>query len=164
MIGYLLDERDDIAAFHSLIEEHLREGDLVISPASKTDLQHPAVRDQACGAPAEQCVAVAEDDIWGRTGEAVRKVVDLPLQRLEAIDPDYARHLEETPHRAEATRTWRDSSTIRMQPRSYRISRPPRTARRWTNSARNQQGHEEADSIGIQGNAARGALPHGSGS
>jgi hypothetical protein len=103
VIGYLLDEKDEIRAFEGLIKEHLRGGDLVISAARKTDLRNPAVRDQACfGAPEEQCVAVAEDDISGRTGEAVRELADLALQRLRLIDPDYARQLEET-HRTEAT-------------------------------------------------------------
>jgi hypothetical protein len=103
IIGYFLDEKDDIRAFEGLIEEHLREGDLVISPASEADLRNPAVRDQACfGAPAEQCVAIAADDITGRTGEVIRKLVDLALRRLTLIDSKYARDLEET-HRAEKT-------------------------------------------------------------
>jgi hypothetical protein len=158
VIGYLLDERDDIAAFRSLIEEHLREGDLVISPASKTDLQHPAVRDQACfGAPAEQCVAVAEDDIWGRTGEAVRKVVDLSLQRLRLIDPDYASQLEKT-HRAEATEgvarffDYQNAASLLsgLTPAENRAA-VDRLSQKIDSAMR------EAESIGIQENAARGA-------
>ncbi len=157
VIGYLLDERDDIAAFRSLIEEHLREGDLVISPASKTDLQHPAVRDQACfGAPAEQCVAVAEDDIC-RTGEAVRKVVDLSLQRLRLIDPDYARHLEET-HRAEATEGV--AQFFDYQNAASLLSDLTPSENRAAVDQLNQEinrAMREAESIGIQENAARGA-------
>jgi len=101
IMGFLLDEPDDFP--HGLIEDHLRKGDLVISPAIATDLESEAVRRQACfGAPAEQCVAIAEDDIAGGTGEAVRKLQDLALRRLRLIDPDYADQLEET-HRAQAT-------------------------------------------------------------
>ncbi len=103
LIGYLLDEPDDIRASRSLIEEHLRKGDLVISAAGARNLANDAVRDQTCfAAPQEQCVAIAEDEISARSREALRKLVDLALQRLRLIDPDYASHLEET-HRAEET-------------------------------------------------------------
>ena len=158
VIGYLLDERDDIAAFRSLIGEHLREGDLVISPASKTDLQHPAVRGQACFvAPAEQCVAVAEDDIWGRTGEAIRKVVDLSLQRLRLIDPDYASQLEEI-HRAGASEGV--ARFFDYQNAASLLSDLTPSENRAAVDQLNQEinrAMREAESIGIQENAARGA-------
>jgi hypothetical protein len=158
IIGYLLDEPDDIRASRGLIEDHLRKGDLVISPAGATNLRNEAVRDQACfGAPQEQCVAIAEDEISARTGEAVRKLVDLALQRLRLIDPDYARQLEET-HRVEAT-----EGTARFFDYQNAASRLSSLAPRENRAAVSRLAREistamsEADAIGRQETAERGA-------
>jgi hypothetical protein len=100
VIGYLLDDKDDIAACRELVARNLRPDDRVLCGVSRTELQDPAVRDAACfGAPQEQSIAVAESDMSARTGEAMIKLADLALQRLRLIDPEYARELEET-HRS----------------------------------------------------------------
>jgi hypothetical protein len=159
IIGYLLDEPDDIRASRGLIEEHLGKGDLVISPAGATNLRNEAVRDNACfGAPQEQCVAVAEDEISARTGEAIGKLVDLALQRLRLIDPDYAGQLEET-HRAEAT-----EGTARFFDYQNAASRLSSLVPRENRAAVNRLAREistamsEADAIGMQETAERGRL------
>ena len=100
VIGYLLDDKDDIAACRELVARNLRPDDRVLCGVGRTELQDPAVRDAACfGAPQEQSIAVAESDMSARTGEAMIKLADLALQRLRLIDPEYARELEET-HRS----------------------------------------------------------------
>ena len=103
VIGYLLDDKDDIAACRELVAGNLRPDDRVLCGVSRTELQDPAVRDAACfGAPQEQSIAVAESNMSARTGEAMIKLADLALQRLRLIDPEYARELEET-HRERRT-------------------------------------------------------------
>jgi hypothetical protein len=105
VIGYLLDDKDDIAACRELVGRNLRPDDRVLCGVGRTELQDPAVRDAACfGAPQEQSIAVAESDMSARTGEAMIKLADLALQRLRLIDPEYARELEET-HRDLHTET-----------------------------------------------------------
>jgi hypothetical protein len=105
VIGYLLDDKDDIAACRELVARNLRPDDRVLCGVSRTELQDPAVRDAACfGAPQEQSIAVAESNMSARTGEAMIKLADLALQRLRLIDPEYARKLEET-HRSLHTET-----------------------------------------------------------
>jgi hypothetical protein len=100
VIGYLLDDKDDIAACRELVGRNLRPDDRVLCGVGRTELQDPAVRDAACfGAPQEQSIAVAESNMSARTGEAMIKLADLALQRLRLIDPEYARELEET-HRS----------------------------------------------------------------
>jgi len=103
VIGYLLDDKDDIAACRELVAGNLRPDDRVLCGVSRTELQDPAVRDAACfGAPQEQSIAVAESAMSARTGEAMIKLADLALQRMRLIDPETASKLEET-HRSQHT-------------------------------------------------------------
>src|SRR5262249_55795359 len=100
VIGYLLDDKDDISACRELVARHIRPDDRVLCGVGRTELQNPAVRDGACfGAPEEQCIAVSESAMSARTGEATIKLADLALQRLRLIDPEYAGELEETHRR-----------------------------------------------------------------
>jgi hypothetical protein len=103
VIGYLLDDKEDIAACRELVGKNLRPDDRVLCGVSRTELQDPAVRDAACfGAPQEQSIAVAESAMSARTGEAMIKLADLALQRMRLIDPRYASELEKT-HRSQHT-------------------------------------------------------------
>jgi hypothetical protein len=85
-------------------------------------------------------------------------VVDLSLQRLRLIDPDYASQLEET-HRAEATEgvarffDYQNAASLLsdLTPSENRAA-VDRLSQEIDRAMR------EADSIGIQENAARGAL------
>jgi len=97
VIGYSLDDKDDISACRELVGRNLRPDDRVLCGVGRTELQDPAVRDGACfGAPEEQCIAVSESAMSARTGEGLLKLADLALQRLRLIDPEYASKLEET--------------------------------------------------------------------
>jgi hypothetical protein len=100
VIGYTLNDKDDISACRELVGRNLRPDDRVLCGVGRTELQNPAVRDGACfGAPEEQCIAVSESAMSARTGEGMNKLADLALQRLRLIDPEYASKLEET-HRS----------------------------------------------------------------
>ena len=158
IIGHLLDEPDDIRASRGLIEEHLRKGDLVISPTAATHLRNEAVREQACfGAPAEQCVAIAGDNISAETGEAIRKLVDLALQRLRLIDPGYAGQLEET-HRASATEGTARFYDYQNAASALPSLTPPENRARVKRLGREiSKAMSEADAIGMQETPERSA-------
>jgi hypothetical protein len=159
VIGYTLSDKDDILACRGLVAGHIRPGDRVLCGVGRTELQNPAVRDGACfGAPEEQCVAVSESAMSGRTGEALLKLADLALQWLRLIDPEYASELEET-HRSqntEATARYMEyfnaaSSLATVAPRENRRA-VERLKREIDKAAR------EALAIGMEETPARVAL------
>jgi hypothetical protein len=159
VMGYMLDDKDDISACRDLVARHIRPGDRVLCGVGRTELQNPAVRDGACfGAPEEQCVAVSESAISARTGEAMNNLAKLALERLRLIDPEYASELEET-HRSlntEATARLREYQDAA----SYLSNVAPRENRRAVERLNREidEASKELLSISKEETPARAAL------